>query len=124
MCLFLLNKRLGCLGPREVPKDIDEFITSAQSILSVTQRMRYKPPLYKIWKTRDWLELRRLAQHIYQLAHRHVEERAVQLENEDEGEKHNFMSFMLKDEKISMKEATVNTIHMMAGGIDTVSQSN
>lgn len=121
VCFFLLNKRLGCLGPGEVPRDFDEFITSAQRVLSVTQSMRYKLPLYKIWKTKDWLELKRLGHHIYQLALRHVEERAVQLENEDESGKRSFMSFMLKDEQISMNEATVNTIHMMAGGIDTTS---
>lgn len=121
MCLFLLNKRLGCLSPGQVPSDFEEFISAAQTVISITQRMRYRPPVHKLWRTKDWLALRDLGQNMYQLARKHLEEKAVVLEDEGDGEKHNFMSFMLRDEKISMKEAAVNTINMMAGGIDTVS---
>ena len=121
MCLFLLNKRLGCLGPGPVPSEFDEFISATQTVLDITHRMRYRPPLHKIMRTKDWLALRRLGQRIYQLARTHVEEIATKMEDgQDDDENVNFMSFMLRNEGINMKEATVNTIHMMAGGIDTV----
>ena len=92
------------------------------------ERLFFAVPLYCIWPTKDFKAVRGGFQWIFELALKQVEEdineedkKALEAGEGDEAPaKVDFLTYVVHSGKLSMKDAAVNAIDLMSGGVEIV----
>ncbi len=126
--LFVLGKRLGCLG-EEMPPDCKEFVDSVHIMMETTNKLLFGFPFHKIWRTKKWKALIDSSNTMLSHCSKLVDEKIDQIEKSSKaGETEaelgtDFLTHMIHSGKMGVDEIAVNAVDLLTAGVDTVSRT-
>ncbi|ESO95609.1 hypothetical protein LOTGIDRAFT_239424 [Lottia gigantea] len=123
----LLDKRLGCLE-EHVEEKVQNFISSIATMFLTGHQLMIFANVHQKLNTKPWRNHVRSWNTIYEIAQDYIDERmkdvAERLSGDiKEGERVDFLTYLVGSGKLSREEIYVNITEVLLGGVDTAANS-
>ncbi|KAK4317345.1 hypothetical protein Pmani_011567 [Petrolisthes manimaculis] len=124
--LVALNRRLGCLAPNLTEESGPmKLINLVNSIFSLLNSVEMENPLWKIFPTKPFRELKKKHYEFLRIADENIQETEASLmaKKQDSDEELTLMESLLTNPGLSRKDVVTLILDMLFAGIDTTSHT-
>lgn len=123
-----LDKQLGLIKSNRDNPDVKKLFGYLTDFFTLSVDVEFKPPIWKIIKTKSFKKLMATLDGITEITSRYVDEALQRIEEDQRNgvpeKPENEKSVLEKLAKIDKKIATVMAMDMLMAGVDTVSSTN
>lgn len=129
MSLFVLGKRLGCLGD-QMPQESKDFVKDVHEINAVSSDMLFGFPFHKIWRDKKWRQLVNSSAGTINYTMRHINLKVKEIEEQRKrsaaGDDHqpelgmDFLTYMIYSGNVSVQDVSLDAADLLVAGVDTV----
>ncbi|XP_060598310.1 probable cytochrome P450 CYP44 [Ruditapes philippinarum] len=122
---YVSQRRLNCLsdGP---DSEVQKMIDANMDMFTLSAKMKFQLPLYKVMKTPTWKKLCQAEECVYKTSEKYLNQTISRISNlarnnELEEGQYNFLTYLLGKQELDNKDVTIIALSLFGDGLSTTS---